>query len=61
VRTKQEILEATHRNALKASGAKDISLIHSLHMLEIVIDIRDTIEARLKSLDNTILKCFFPK
>ncbi|MBA7496176.1 hypothetical protein ES702_06774 [subsurface metagenome] len=44
MRTKEEILEATHRNALKASGPKDISLIHSLHKLEVLIDIRDILK-----------------
>jgi len=47
MRTKQQILDSTERNAKKATGPFDISLIHSLHTLEVFIDIRDIIELRL--------------
>lgn len=43
MRTKDDILDSTERNAKKATGATDIALIHSLHTLEVVIDIRDTL------------------
>lgn len=44
MRTKNEILEATHRHALKGSGPLDVALIHSLHKLEVQIDIRDLLQ-----------------
>lgn len=44
MRTKAEILDSTERNAKKATGPVDISLIHSLHTLEVIIDIRDILD-----------------
>ena len=46
MRTKAKILDSTERNSKKATGPVDISLIHSLHTLEVLIDIRDIIELR---------------
>ncbi len=47
MRTKDEILGATIRNSKIASSPKDISLIHELHTLEVLIDIRDILNDRL--------------
>ena len=47
MREKQEILESGHRNALKASGPAEISIIHQLHMVEVIIDIRDILSAAM--------------
>ena len=47
MRTKNDILDSTERNSKKATGPVDISLIHSLHKLEVLIDIRDIIEMKL--------------
>lgn len=44
MREKQVILESSHSNALKAGGPAEISLIHQLHTLEVLIDIRDILE-----------------
>jgi len=51
MRTKDDILTATMDNAAKASSPKDVSLIHELHMLEVLIDIRDIFAATKKTLN----------
>jgi hypothetical protein len=45
MRTKDEILESTHHNALNAAGPTEVALIHGLHTLEVLIDIRDILAA----------------
>ena len=44
MRTKKEILDSTTQNAKKAASPKDIELIHQLHILEVLIDIRDILQ-----------------
>ena len=49
MRTKQDLLESTHRNALRSSKPEDIALIHQLHTLEVLIDIRDILADYIQS------------
>ena len=44
MRTKQDILDSTYRNAKIAHESDDICLIHQLHTLEVLTDIRDILE-----------------
>ena len=57
MRTKDEILESEHRNSLKAATPKEISLIHTLLILEALIDIRDVLTLGL----NQIVDLVSPK
>ena len=51
MRTKQDILDSTYRNAKIAHESDDICLIHQLHTLEVLIDIRDFLERITSSLE----------
>lgn len=51
MRTKEIILDSTHRNALRSSKPEDVALIHQLHTLEVLIDIRDFMERITSSLE----------
>ncbi len=44
MRTKEDILNSTYHNAKKSHESDDICLIHELHTLEVLIDIRDTLK-----------------
>lgn len=47
MRTKDEILDSAHWNFIMSAKPRDVSLVHSLHMLEVIIDIRDILNDRL--------------
>lgn len=55
MRHKQDILNSTHLNALKTSCHEDVALIHSLHTLEVLIDIRDVLNDLNQTIDSKIL------
>ncbi|GAI53433.1 unnamed protein product [marine sediment metagenome] len=61
MRTKEEILDSTREDIRGWSGRDTPSVWMEYRKLEILIDIRDILEDRLKSLDNTILKYIIPK
>ena len=44
MRTKEDILNSTYHNAKKSHESDDICLIHELHTLEVLIDIRDNLK-----------------
>lgn len=50
MRTKKQILDSTRSNSESASTHQHISLIHELHTLEVLIDIRDFLERITSSL-----------
>ena len=54
MRTKREILDSTRLNALNSDGPHDIALIHSLHTLEVLIDIRDILNSLLKDIGTNL-------
>lgn len=56
MRTKAEILDSTERNSKKATGPVDISLIHSLHTLEVLIDLRDILVTDCKDAMNALIE-----
>jgi len=61
MRTKDEILKEAE-NCLLKKQCNNTKLIGLRYLeVEALIDIRDVIEERLASIDNTILKCLFPK
>lgn len=56
MRTKKEILDSTERNSKKATGWDDILIIHSLHTLEVIIDIRDILVTDCKDAMNALIE-----
>ncbi|MBA7496158.1 hypothetical protein ES702_06756 [subsurface metagenome] len=56
MRSKEEILNSTYRNAKKAHESQDVALIHSLHTLEVLIDIRDILVTDAKDALNTLIE-----
>ena len=61
MRTKSQILTEANKGQ-PAPGAWDTTAsLNERLTIEVLIDIRDILQTRLISIDNTILKCLFPK
>ena len=61
MREKQQILEDANRDITNERYKADAPLWLQLRQIELLIDIRDTLQERLISLDNTLLKYIIPK
>lgn len=56
MRDKQEILKSYCEDGVDSRSDAFLSMLTVLDLLEVLIDIRDIIDQRLKSIDNTVLK-----
>lgn len=61
MRTKQEIIADLKKHANKAPDWDTTASLHERITIELLVDIRDVLQTRLISLDNTILRYVIPK
>lgn len=55
MRSKEKILQAVQEDTAEAPKWQDISQIHTLHLLEVFIDIRDTLTNLSHSIESALV------
>ena len=61
MRTKDNILKELGKNRQPGAYGGIPQDTRDYILIEVLIDIRDILDERLSSIDNTLLKCLFPK